>query len=174
MNFDAIKTAIQKWAVLIVNVETIFQNQNGVIPDLPFCTLYIQPVTLFGHDEATTDQTGQVTYKGHREISCSVQYFGADAMQNAIDLIESLETVSSRDILAADDIVFVDRAGGINDLTEILDTGFEERAGIDILFRVPSIRIESGDVIESTEISSEYENADGSTIIRTQIIDINN
>lgn len=172
MDFEAIKTAVHGWAVSVVPIETIFLNQDGNVPPSPFCTLFVQPVAFFGHDESSNDDDGLVTYTGQREISVSVQYFGNNAMQNAIDLGESLEMLAARDLLAESDLVFVDRVGGVNDLSELLDTGFEERATIDILLRIASIRTQSGGtVIESTELTSEYKNADGSTINRTEIID---
>lgn len=171
MDFEAIRTTIQAWAVSVVAVETIFLNQNGSVPDLPFCTLYIQPVAFIGHDESSNDDAGLVTYTGQRELTVSVQYFGANAMQNAIDLGESIEMLAARDLLALSNLVFVDRAGGANDLSEIVDTGYEERAGIDILIRVSSVRTEAGIIIESVELDGEYFNADGSIIERTDIID---
>lgn len=171
MDFEAIKTAIHGWAVSVIPVETIFLNENGNVPPLPFCTLYAQPVAFFGQDDFVNDDAGQVTYTGQREISVSVQYFGANAMQNAIDLAESLEMQAARDLLAESDLVFVNRAGGANDLSELLDTGYEERAGIDILLRTASIRVQAGIIVESMELDGEYVNADGSTIDRVEIID---
>jgi len=171
MDFEAIRTAIQAWAVSVVPVETIFLNQDGNVPPLPFCTLLIQPVAFIGQDESSNDDAGLVTYTGQREISVSAQYFGANAMQNAIDLGESIEMLEARDLIAESDLVFVDRAGGVNDLSELFDTGFEERAGIDILLRVASIRTQAGIIIEKVEIDGEYIKADGSTIERIEIID---
>ncbi len=171
MNFSALKTTLHGWAVSINAIETIFANQNGNVPDDPFCTLLVQPVGFIGQDDYSVDASGDVTYLGQREISVSVQYFGTDAMQKAIDLTESLEENAARELLALGGIIFVDRVSGINDLSEVLDTGFEERAGIDLMFRTCSERVKSGDLIDSTEITGDYEDADGSQIQRILNID---
>lgn len=171
MNFNALKTAIHKWAFATVAVETIFANQNGNVPPDPFCTLFIQPVGFIGHDDYSVDGIGDVTYIGQREISVSVQYFGANAMQNAIDLAESLEETAAREGLYSDGLIFVDRVSGVNDLSEVLDTGFEERAGIDLMFRTCSERTQSGGLIDSAEITGDYEKQDGSQIQRILNID---
>lgn len=166
MNFAAIKTALHTWAVSVVAVETIFANQNGNKPENPYCTLLVQPVQFLGHDEYSIDTLGEITYIGQREISVSVQYFGTGAMQNAIDLSESLETFTAREGLQADGLVFVDRASAVNDLSEVEDTGFEERAGVDLLFRTCSERSQSGGLIENTVIIGEYDKQDGSPVIQ--------
>lgn len=172
MNFSAIKTALHAWAFSTVPVQTIFANQNGNVPPLPFCTLFVQPVAFIGQDESSVDIGGVSTYTGQREISVSVQYFGANAMQNAIDLAESLEADAARALLAVDGLVFVDRNSGVNDLSEVLDTGFEERAGIDLMFRIASVRTENTGLIESTEVTQTIKKPDDSSIVRTEIIGV--
>ncbi len=172
MDFEAIKTAFYNWAFFVNPIETIFINENGSIPDNPFCTLYVQPVAFIGHDEYVNDNMGLVTYTGQREITLQAQYFGANAIQRGIDLLESLEMQTARDLLAVDGIVFVDRLTGVTDLSELVDTSFEFRSSVDILFRTASIRSEAGDIIESTELTSTIINPDGSTIERVEIIDV--
>jgi len=174
VNFSAIKTAIQQWAVSVVPVETIFANQDGNIPDDPFCTLYVQPVSFLGQDENKINANDDFEYKGHREISIAAQYFGANAMQNAIDLGESIETFSARDLVALSGLVFVRRAADATDLSAVVDTGFEERASIDVLIRTASIRTETpqnGDIIESVGVGSTYDMPDGSQKVVNEIID---
>lgn len=164
MIFSDIKAAIRLWVISVVPLETIFSNQNGNIPPNPFCTLLVMPISFLGHDEYSIDVNGDLLIKGHREIGLSVQYFGVNAIQNTLNLAESLEGNRSRELLLTDQIVFVNRTSGINDLSELLDTDIDERAGVDLLFRVPSFRIEAADVIDSVETEGELIKADGSTI----------
>jgi len=170
MDFELLKTGIYNWVISVIPISTIFLNQDGSIPSLPFCTLYVQPITFFGHDEFKNDDNGLVTYTGQREFTLTVEYFGLGAMQNAHDLVESLEMQNARDLLAESDLVFVDRASGVQDLSELVDTGFEERASIDLILRTASIRTQAGTIIDSSQTTGDLIKADDSMI--TRVIDI--
>lgn len=161
MNLTTLKSAIQTWAETVSGLTVIFANGDGPKPDNPYGTILVSPITFLNHDEILdTDAAGDADFKGDREFTVSFQIFGADAAQYLINTLESLERPTGRESLAIAGIVFVDRTA-VNDLSGVLDTGYEERAAVDIRFRTASIHSDNVGYIGSIQMSERYNNADG-------------
>lgn len=161
MNIGDIKTGLQAVLATTTGITVIFANQDGPIPDAPFATILITTINTPGHDEQLpTDAAGDTDFKGNRDFTLSFQVFGPNAYQYALDLAAALERPSTRELLYGYGIVYVNREN-VTDLTEYLDTGFEERAGMDIFFRVSSIHSENTGLIEKVSGTAVYNKADG-------------
>lgn len=74
---------------------------------------------------------------GHREMTYSVQVYRQDAMQIAALIHDSIEVQAVRDLLRESFISIIDISSP-SDISLKIETGFEERANVDIRLRAMS------------------------------------
>jgi len=153
LNFETVKTNLYDWAVSVApGIPVIFYNQNAPRPSLPYITLYLQSLLAIGEDYTTTpDVIGGVDLIGDREFTLQVQSYGGDPMTLLENMRTSLQKQTVLDTLREDGIVFVNHFP-INDITALLDTEFETRASMDILFRIAQFDEDISGLIETVEI----------------------
>jgi hypothetical protein len=173
LNFNTFDSWIYNWIVPFTGLTTKWANQNGVKPDLPFLMMDKQTMTTVGHDiTLPPDDNGFIVIASQKELVINFQAFGANSY-GELDSIKALtNNPSSQDVLIENGISLVNYFP-IQNLTQLVDNDYEERASMDLLFRFviyygENDEIESG-LIKKVNIDATYKNANGT---RTETINI--
>ena len=177
LNIATKKAAIRVWLVNAMSITVVFAKQGAPIPDRPCAILAILSVRKFGQDHKTkitvVDDEGTREIIGTRLIMCSVNVYGADALENAEKAISALEMFSVQQDLKSADLA-INPHTQINDLERVIDTKFEGRAQFDIQFATSSTTEEDMSWIETVGMTEEYVAVEGGEVVleRTYTIDV--
>lgn len=137
---SAIEVAVRAWLVTELAIEVIMARQATPRPASPYATILIpMPRTVGGYDDAgTLTDPGAPAWasramRGDRELTASIQFFGAGAFDLARQASNALNKAAIRGALEVAGIAPKDN-GEATDLTELLETEFEERASLEVEF----------------------------------------
>lgn len=172
LNFETVRTDIYDWVASIVggSVTVIFENQNGPRPSLPYVSILLTTLTQIGVDYISPpDAMGDSDIIGDREFNIRIQAYGGDPITQLENIRSSLQKPSVLDTLRANNIVFVDRLS-INSVSALLDTEWEARASMDILFRIAQTDSDELGLIETVEVDETL--SDGVSDIYTATVTI--
>lgn len=173
MDIVEINTVLKK--IIENNTDSSFAMQESINrprPSLPYVTFNTSSLVSIGHDsELPPNQYGNAKLVGDREFTVPIRYYGLNSIQNLEKLYSSMRKVSVVSQLDDIGLVFVGMISNINDITVLVDTKYEERAGVDFLFRIASYIVDSVGVIEKAKIGGEINNFDDTIEI---LIDVNN
>lgn len=138
LNFTAIDKAFYDWVNIFTGQSVIWLNQNSPRPNTSYLTLYKSTLTPIGQDfESAVNLSGEMRIGGIRQLTLQINHYGSNSMGVLEALLLSLRMNQYRDILVAEGITHLDRLA-INDLSILLDTEFESRAQMDLLFLIGS------------------------------------
>ncbi len=167
VNDTEIKTIVQKWAqdFSAENVTVVFANQNAPRPAYPYITVHktVSAETEHSTIEPPNDE-GMADMVDDQTISISLQSFGdgaADIMEN---LRNSLKKVTTLQYFRDKEMPFIRILSGINDLTTVIGSRQEERAGMDLEFRAANVVTDDVGLIESVFGSGEFEKTSIETV----------
>lgn len=133
-------------------ITVIRANQNAPRPALPYITLYVTSTTMGDHSNISApNSAGTASIENEQAVMASVQCFGDDSKSIMDGLRQSLEKVTVRQALRAAGLPYIRTLNGVNDLTEVVGTKYETRAGMDLEFRAVSAVTDNIGVIESVE-----------------------
>lgn len=171
--FKTLKNALYDWAVsnVPVNMPVVYYYPNAPRPTVDYVTLLISSVNQIGWDYVPmpSDNSGIVEQVGDREFIVTVQGYGGDPLTVLENLRTSLQKQTVLDSLANKGIVFVNWYT-IQDITDLVDSRFEQRATMDILFRIAQEYFDNLGVISQTEIEEIIFNVDGSLILDQTVV----
>lgn len=146
----------------------IFANQNAPRPSYPFMTMHILSKEENEHaDIPRPNDLGVTTISKTKNFTVSVQSFGPGSLDIMDDLRRTLEKVTVTQDLRSDGIAFIRVVSGVNDLSDTVDTEFEERAGMDVQFRTTAIVTDTVGVIESVDVTGINETGESTQITET-------
>lgn len=165
LDFETIKTDLYDWALAnCPGCSVIFLNENAPRPAQPYVTLFLSTLNQIGEDYTPgPDTNGLVDMVGDREFTLQIQTYGGDCITRLENLRSSLQMQSVLDTLRANGIVFVHHFP-INDTTELLDSRFEKRGAMDVLFRIGQDYADNLGLIETVEVEEVYQDASGSVV----------
>jgi hypothetical protein len=165
LNFETIKTNLYSWALAnCPGCSVIFLNENAPRPAQPYVTLFLSSLNQIGEDYTPeSDINGMVDMVGDREFTLQIQTYGGDCITRLENLRSSLQKQTVLDTLRANGIVFVNHFG-INDLTELLDSRFEKRGAMDVLFRIGQNYTDNLGFVETIEVEEIYQDAGGTVV----------
>lgn len=147
--------------------ELIFANQNSPRPPLPYWVMQITTTRRLGRDSYSqgVDINGVQKVKGVREANVRILRIGADSNQRVNDLADGLSKVSVLEKFQLAKIALY-AVGDVMDVPYKLDNNqFEPRSIVDVSLRFGSELIDTVGIIESIEVSAEFdEKADLSTV----------
>jgi len=135
----AIENALRTWLVTELAIEVIMAEQAAPRPATPYATISLgNPRTVGLDDAGALTDPGAPAYasramRGDRIITTSIQVFGAGAMDYIRAASNALNKEATKDALSAAGVAPVD-IGTLTDLTELLETEFEDRAGLEVEF----------------------------------------
>lgn len=142
MEFAPYKTAIYNWFSKQSNITAIWADQSKVRPKRPYATLKIitGTVKLGGQDNLRDGPAGRpFVLNGPRQISLSVNVYGEDAMDILTTVRDSLDDPAVIDDLDAHGLAVTDD-GSVQNVTEALESHFEPRAQMDVVFMLQEER----------------------------------
>lgn len=134
MEFAPIKDALYTWFKKTSGLDSvIWADQDGPRPARPYATLRLitGAVKLGGQDNLRVNESGVFYLNGPREITVSINVMGVSALDILTTARDSLDDPSVIDDLEADGIAIIED-GSPQNITELLETGFEERAQMDL------------------------------------------
>lgn len=171
LNFETVKTNLYTWATSIAGaVPVIFYNENSPRPALPYLTLFLNSLVQIGNDYVPRpDNVGELEIVGDREFTLQIQSYGGDPITLLENIRSSLQKETVLATLRANGIVFVQQ-NPITDITALLDTEFENRASMDILFRIAQIDDDNHGLIETVEVEEIL--SDGQSTVYNETITI--
>lgn len=157
MTEQELKFAIYEWLSSELGITVIYADQNAPRPDKPYATIrIISENKLGGNDEgATVDDDGIQSFCGQREAAVSLNIYGEDAFDSMKLALNSLSKPSIlEDFFYNDDIAILNK-GDILNLTDVLETEFEERAQMDLLVGYAEEYTDDVGYIETVELNEE-------------------
>lgn len=168
LNWETVKTNIFNWVVanVPVNMPVTFYYENSPRPTSPYVTINLSTINQIGWDWTPnpTDNAGDVDIIGDREFTIQLQAYGGDPFTVMENLRSSLQKQAILDTLRLVGIVFVNWFA-INDITELVDTRFEKRTQMDVLFRIAQDNNETLGTIATVHVEEVISNAGGTVIL---------
>jgi len=138
-----IQNTIQTWVAQQTSLTTIWAKQNAPRPAMPYCALTILSLTRVGHDEnLPPDNTGlyKIIGNSYLNLNVSIFYKKDDATIDGINLLDALrlsvKKQSVNDYFNANKLSFIRPLTNIMDISEVVATGFEQRALLDMQFLI--------------------------------------
>lgn len=137
-------------------------------PEKPFVAIkLISGPSTFGSDHLANVDDDKFAIVGMRQFTMNLQCFGP----GSLDILSRLQTLLDSPTIIEKfikdaQIAIVDR-GTVQDISAGLDTGFERRQNLDIVFNTAECVEQTLPVVEKTEIGGTLKKEDGSE----QIID---
>ena len=139
INYTIVKSNLYDWAVgaVPVGMPVIYYNPNAPRPTVPYVTLYLNSITAVNQDYSypNADSMGVINMKGDRNFTLQVQAYGGEPLNVLENMRSSLQKVTILDALRTAGIAFY-QSLTITDITELVDSKFERRAQMDILFGI--------------------------------------
>lgn len=173
LNFSTVKNSLYNWAVANVpsGMSAVWYFPNAPRPTVDYITLQISSLVQIGWDyiPQPVDDAGNVEGVGDREFTLHVQAYGGDPFTVLENLRTSLQKPTVLDSLRANGIVAVNWFP-IQDITDLVDSRFEQRASMDILFRIAQEWIDTLGTIAQVEIEETILNVDGSVVIDQTVL----
>ena len=130
---EAKELAIYNWASLVLGITTIWDKPNAPRPALPYATLnFSGGGRSEGAPEEIYKTTDTFTYPLRKVITLTVQIFAENShLAYADTLVNSLSKPTVQDFLRSVGMAIRGHSDPM-DISRLLDTKFELRAGIDI------------------------------------------
>lgn len=137
----------------------IFEDQDAPRPAPPYLSVRLAGPVIVGHEDAQAiDDEGLQTIRGDREITASVQAFGAGALDLARRAAHALATERTRSQLALSGLCPRGTLPRINDLTQLLETSSEERAQFDAVLAFSDDYTDDVGLIEHVTGTGTFQN----------------
>jgi len=140
----------------------MLRNNNRPRPPFPYATWDTSSLTQIGSDSVLEpDDQGESEIVGDREFVVPIDFFGLKAMENLEHFLSVMRLQSVITALDAVGIVFVQLVGSIQDTTQLVDSKYEYRATMDMLFRTCSSIVDTEvGLIEGVEIDAKWKTGD--------------
>lgn len=175
VSYATVKTNLYNWAisVLPVGMPVIFWEPNAPRPNVPYATLFLSSILAVGQDWASneSDSAGLINMQGDRQFTLSFQvYGGTDPLTVLENVRSSLQKQTILDTLRTNGIVFF-QSLNIEDITDLIDSQWERRASLDILFGIGQNYTDNPGYFDHLQVQEQILNQLGD-IVYDEIIDI--
>lgn len=164
LDFAVVKLNLYQWAITVVpsGMPVIFYEPNAPRPSVPYVTLYLNSIVAVNQDWTAddADSAGVVDMKGDRQFTLQVQAYGGDPLTVLENIRTSLQKQTVLDTLRANGIAFY-QSLNIADITELVDSQFERRGQLDILFGIAQIYTDAPGYFNEIEVQEIVENQIG-------------
>lgn len=137
LDIHIINKALYDWLSDILDAEIIFDMPNIPRPKTPYVVIAFLGGTakIGSSDIINYISEDNYSIEGQRTIAVSIKAVGKNAMQMLIDVQMSTEIPAYQELLRRAGLAFWN-VGDVLDISELLETGYEERANIDITFGI--------------------------------------
>ncbi len=144
MSMKSKRNALIKWVELSLNLpvgKVVWYQQNAPRPQKPYVSLHMGTSKTIGREQVLpVNEEGAAIIISHREVTLSVFNFvpdNVDPVEMLMILQASLDSTKIRELFEAEDIAYAKTISGPQDVTFKLDTLLEQRATMDLIFRMP-------------------------------------
>lgn len=172
LNFATVKLNLYQWAITVVpmGMPIIWYEPNAPRPTVPYVTLYLNSIVSINQDWTAddADAAGVVDMKGDRQFTLQVQAYGGDPLTVLENIRTSLQKQTVLDTLRANGIAFY-QSLTIADITELVDSQFERRGQLDILFGIAQIYTDNPGYFDEIEVEEIIENQVGVVVYQETI-----
>lgn len=173
---NVLAQSVLSWVTSVIpsNVPAIFLYQNGPRPLVDYVTINLQSFIQIGEDYSFVpfDNTGAAFEAGDREFTVQLQAYGGKNVDpfEILEIIRSsLQKVTVLDTLRINGISYANHFP-INDTTFLVDTLWERRAQMDVLFRTGLTYLDTLGVISTINMTEKIYNEQASLIATVNII----
>jgi hypothetical protein len=163
LNYNTVRQNLYTWAITQVpgGMPVIFYEPNAPRPVVPYVSLYLNSITAVNQDWSAPDADilGVIDMKGDRNFTLQIQAYGNDPLTVLENIRTSLQKQTVLDTLRANGIAFY-QSLTINDITELVDSQFERRAQLDVLFGIGQIYTDNPGYFSTIEVEEVYLDAE--------------
>lgn len=178
INYTTLKTNIAEIIVALTSLQVIWQEQNASTPSGDFIMLKIESLQKIGYTDSVLppNDSGISETQGDREFILNVQCISKDAMQILSEFENKLNLKTSLELLDEAKLAYINQDGDISDITTKIGDRFENRASIDLRFRISknysSNTTENVGIIENVNMSQSINNDDVSSFESNYTIEV--
>ncbi len=170
IDFDRIKVSLQEWIVrssILEDSKVVFSEQSSPRPNKPYMTMKVSSIVDIGQDDARLpiDDEGNAEFIGNKEFTLSIQSFGDSALSMLSTIRDSLNSPDELQRLRDEGVIFVDQLL-FDDISDLLETIWEERGQLDLLLRATSISSHQVGIIERVYLGSTYNEVENNIAIQ--------
>jgi hypothetical protein len=165
IDWETVERALWTWASEEVELETIWDRPNAPRPETPYVLLGLlsAPIKHGSKDDLRgTGTEDEFEITGQRSVVYSVKVIGKNAIPYCTDLQISLEKPSVQEALRVAGLA-VWNIGDVENIATLLETGFEERANMDVTFGISDTVAEAVGEVQNMEGTGEITLEDGTT-----------
>jgi len=172
-----IQNTIRAWALLIFPTTTIVFRESltpsGTRPDLPYIGLKFMSIQAVLSNHQTAPDINEVAViTGTREIIFSAQYYGNNAKTELEKFtLFCKDNVNITYLLKNGGISYIQNLG-IHDISTLRDTIYEQRANIDMAFRIGSQVEIDAPIVETVGINGELKDQENNVLKEINISNI--
>lgn len=150
---NTIKDAFYDWVSSVSNKTVIWQFENAPAPALPYIGLNISQLASIGVDyETVPDNNGNAAIYGNRQLILEINYYGSGSLDTMEALATSLRSDAVLRTLNASGVCYVNKMLQTN-TTVLIDSRYEERTLMELVFRYSNQGITDPDLIDVGLIS---------------------
>lgn len=165
VNLTELRAAIYTVITTLTGKAAIWQNQNAPTPAGDFIILKITSLRMIGNDwQGAPDINELAQTQGDREVVLGIIAVSKDSMGILLELENKLELQSTLDLMNVAKMAYVGKDGDIIDITTEINGSFENRASVDLRFRISknysSDTLDNVAIVESIKYESSFENSD--------------
>jgi hypothetical protein len=166
MKFAEIQDAIYNWFVSTTEVKAVWAEQEGPRLERPYAMLKLitGPVKTNGMDQLSYLSGDKFELRGDRTVTCSINVMGSGAHDIAALARDSLDDPTIVDQLSEKGLAVWDE-GDVRDLTQKLETHWETRAQLDVVFAFASSYETNTGWIEKVELEGDYGDVETNTVV---------
>jgi hypothetical protein len=167
LNFATVKLNLYQWLITVVpsGMPVILWEPNAPNPATAYVTYYLNSIVSINQDWSAPDanSSGVIDMKGDRQFTLQVNAYGGDPLTVLENIRTSLQKQTVLDTLRANGIAFY-QALTIADITELVDSQWERRGSLDILFGIAQIYTDAPGYFDEIEVQEVYQDATGSIV----------
>ncbi len=139
-------------------IPVIFAYPNAPRPCKPYIVInYIAGTSPIGFDEVIYKDSDDFTIKGQRTLTYSINFIGEDSRNRADNFLNYLRMPTTLEVFQKNNISYI-KNSGVTDISAELETGFEERANIDIDFNIATDIVDKIGYIADVEGEGKLKN----------------
>ena len=176
LNMAAFRESIFDWASSESGLRTIWERPNEARPRLPYVSLNILtgPVVQGGQQETRFSVADdEFSVNALITFTISVRAYGDRVDDDPLQVLTNLQlSLGKNEVLESfrEDVIAIWDEGDVENIPELLETGFEERANMDVLFAASHSVLTDPGQIEKVALSGEVEGSVGTIIIPEEVI----
>lgn len=172
---NTLMQSILSWVTSVIpsSIPAIFLYQNGPRPTVDYLTINMTSLVQIGEDYIfdPTSDSGISKQAGDREFTIQLQAYGGinvDPFQLLEIIRTSLQKQTVLDTLRVNGICYANHLP-INDTSVLIDTLWERRAQMDVLFRIGVVYSDTLGVIDTINMTETIFDATGATVATVNI-----